>query len=248
MEGGSRTYGAAFPHGEAMILGIDSTTEHLHLALVTPHRHWAHKVQAKPGRTHSHVLLPEVEALLAQAEAQPSALTGVVACVGPGGFTALRIGVASAEGLALTGLPTWGFSAFELRAKALQCSGFRDTVWILLDGQRQEAFVQPWKDTPCQEGARCPLPQLQDYLGGQPWWAPQPFRTKVEAHLGPCPVHMADEDGATLLGLVALCRARSAQAPESPLRPFYLRETDAEVNFPQASTHLSPALRRGHAR
>jgi len=30
--------------------------------------------------------------------------------------------------------------------------------------------------------------------------------------------------------------------------PFYLRETDAEVNFPLAAAHLSEALRKGVAR
>ncbi|NTV73467.1 MAG: hypothetical protein HGA66_04595, partial [Holophaga sp.] len=52
----------------------------------------------------------------------------------------------------------------------------------------------------------------------------------------------------TLAGLAALCRDLPRTPAESPLAPFYLRETDAEVNFPQASAHLSEALRRGHAR
>ena len=42
---------------------------------------------------------------------------------------------------------------------------------------------------------------------------------------------------------------RVAQGPpESPLVPFYLRETDAEVNFPHAAAHLPEALRKGVAR
>ena len=49
-------------------------------------------------------------------------------------------------------------------------------------------------------------------------------------------------------GLVALARRVSQGAPENPLVPFYLRETDAEVNFPHAAAHLSEALRKGVAR
>ena len=56
------------------------------------------------------------------------------------------------------------------------------------------------------------------------------------------------EGEATLAGLAALCRELPLGPPETPLAPFYLRETDAEVNFPQASGHLSEALRRGQAR
>ena len=57
-----------------------------------------------------------------------------------------------------------------------------------------------------------------------------------------------DEGEATLAGLVALARRVSQGAPENPLVPFYLRETDAEVNFPHAAAHLSEALRKGMAR
>ena len=47
---------------------------------------------------------------------------------------------------------------------------------------------------------------------------------------------------------MALARRVSQGVPENPLVPFYLRETDAEVNFPHAAAHLSEALRKGMAR
>ena len=51
-----------------------------------------------------------------------------------------------------------------------------------------------------------------------------------------------------LAGLACLCRELPLGPPEVPLAPFYLRETDAEVHFPQASSHLSEAQSRGQAR
>lgn len=231
-----------------MILGIDSTTEQLHLALVASGRHWTRRMAMAPGFSHSNALLPAIGELLAEAGSTPGSLSGVATCVGPGGFTALRIGVATAEGLALTGLPTWGFSAFELRARALRESGVPGPVWILLDGQRQEAFVQKWGAEALTEGGRRPIVSLPDHLGEVPWWSPQAFRARLEPVLGACPIDVPDEGEATLRGLVALCRERAGTAPESPLVPFYLRETDAEVNFPEASAHLTPALRQGMAR
>ena len=234
-----------------MLLGLDTTTECLHLALVEPGeggRSWTRLLPGAPGRSHSGVLLPGLKELLAEAGAASRDLTGVVACVGPGGFTALRIGVATAEGLALTGLPTWGFSAFELRARALRLAGYRETVWIVLDGQRQEAFLQPWGDGPLEAAHKRPLAELPGIVGAEAWWAPAAFRERAAAHLPQAPLALADEGAATLAGLVAICRERSRQAPETPLAPFYLRETDAEVNFPEASRHLTEALRRGVAR
>jgi tRNA threonylcarbamoyladenosine biosynthesis protein TsaB len=231
-----------------VLLGLDTTTECLHLALVQPgpgERSWTRLVPGASGRSHSGVLLPGLEELLAEAGATPRDLTGVVACVGPGGFTALRIGVATAEGLALTGLPTWGFSAFQLRARALRLAGHRETVWILLDGQRQEAFLQCWGDGPLDAAHKRPLEGLAGTLGPAAWWAPAAFRERVAAHLPQPPLELADEGAATLAGLVELCRERALEPPETPLAPFYLRETDAEVNFPEASVHLTEALRRG---
>ena len=233
-----------------MILGLDTTTERLHLALAEPGpggRTWTRWVAGAPGRSHSGALLPALEELLAEAGLTPAGLTGVVACVGPGGFTALRIGVATAEGLALTGLPTWGFSAFELRARALRQAGVTGPVWIILDGQRQEVFLQLWEDGPLTPALKRPLAALGERVSGA-WWAPGSFRERVAPHLSRPAEVMEPEAEATLAGLAALCRELPLGPPEAPLVPFYLRETDAEVNFPEASAHLSEALRRGQAR
>ena len=238
---------------------MDTASERLHLALVDPADGggaWTRCVEAVPGRSHSVSLLPTLGELLQEAGAAPSALTGVVVCVGPGGFTALRIGVATAEGLALTGLPTWGFSAFELRARALRLAGFQEPAWIILDGQRQEAFLQLWAAGPLPQPLSQPqapatkqaLAELPALVGPDAWWAPLAYRERVSAHLGRPSLPLEAESAATLAGLVALCRERPLTPPEAPLAPFYLRETDAEVNFPEASRHLSEAQRKGQSR
>jgi len=231
-----------------MLLALDTTTEILHLALIQGERVFAQRVSAGVGRGHSERLLPTLNELMAEAGATPGDLLGVAACLGPGGFTSLRIGVATAEGLGLTGLPTWGFSAFELRAEALRQAGVPGPFWILLDGQRGEAFHQRWEGGPTTEAAKHPLGTLPERLDQEAWWAPEVFAPKVEALLPMGRIPLSDEGEATLAGLVALARRVSAGPPESPLVPFYLRETDAEVNFPHAAAHLSEALRRGVAR
>jgi tRNA threonylcarbamoyladenosine biosynthesis protein TsaB len=200
------------------------------------------------ARSQSAALLPSLNELMEEAGRTPRDLTGVVACVGPGGFTSLRIGVATAEGLALTGLPTWGFSAFELRAKALRVSGHHEPLWILLDGQRSEVFAQFWTGGPQGPACKHPLETLPQLLQGRAWWAPGEFAAKVEPYAGVAGISFAEEGQATLEGLVSLCRNLPSRPPEAPLVPFYLRETDAEINFPEASRHLPDALRQGHAR
>jgi tRNA threonylcarbamoyladenosine biosynthesis protein TsaB len=226
-----------------MLLGLDTTTEFLHLALVDGDGVWTRRELAGIGRSHSEVLVPSLDALLKGAGATPKSLSGVACCVGPGGFTSLRIGVATAEGLALTGLPTWGFTAFALRRAALREAGVAGHVTILLDGQRGEAFLQSWDGVePLAEARKAPLGDLG--VTG-PWWAPEAFAPKVAL---PERVTLPDEGEAMLKGLVALTRACAERASEAPLRPFYLRRTDAEVNFPEAAAHLPMALREGDHR
>ena len=89
---------------------------------------------------------------------------------------------------------------------------------------------------------------MAERIGAEPWWAPEAFLPKAEAVLTTPRIALDDEGAATLAGLVALARRVAQGPPEAPLVPFYLRETDAEVNFPLAAAHLSEALRRGVAR
>jgi len=231
-----------------MLLALDTTTEILHLALIQGDSVFARRVVSGVGRGHSERLIPTLNELMAEGGATPKDLSGVAACLGPGGFTSLRIGVATAEGFGLTGLPTWGFSAFALRAEALRQAGITGPVWILLDGQRGEAFHQRWEDGPTEPAAKHLLNTLPERLGAEPWWAPESFAPKVVALLPASQITLADEGAPTLAGLVALARRAAQGPPEAPLVPFYLRETDAEVNFPLAAANLPEALRKGVAR
>ncbi len=229
-----------------MLLGLDTTTEFLHLVLVDGARTFSRRVEVGVGRSHSLALMPTLDALFREAGAKPAELAGVACCVGPGGFTSLRIGVATAEGLALAGIPTWGFSAFELRARALAEAGHAGAAWIVLDGQRGEAFVQPWRaGVALGEAGKASLDRLADRLGIDGWWAPAGFAAKAAAVLQTPMLALEDEGAATLRGLAALVRDCAGREAERPLHPFYLRATDAEVNFPEAARHLHAGLRTG---
>ena len=124
----------------------------------------------------------------------------------------------------------------------------RGPFWILLDGQRSEAFHQRWEEGPTEPAAKHLLTALPERVSREAWWAPEAFAPKAEAVLPARRIRLEDEGAATLAGLVALARRVSQRSPEAPLVPFYLRETDAAVNFPLAAAHLSEALRKGVAR
>jgi len=232
----------------SMFLGIDTATEWVHLALVDEKLAWTQRVLTGPANSASQVLLPTVDELLQDARADRNDLDGIVICVGPGGFTSLRVGIATAEGLAILGLPTWGFSAFELRALALANQSRRRVACLVLDGQRSEGFLQPWdieNMRPIEPAVKVPMSELSLAVGGHDWWTPERFRAIAASHVSHPPIILEDEGGATLNALTELCRICPSRPPENPLLPFYLRETDAEVNFPAASAHLKDEHRRG---
>jgi len=237
-----------------MILGLDTATEWLNLAIVNQVGAWTKRVLTDKTNSASCVLLPAIDELLLEANASRKDIKGAVACIGPGGFTGLRVGVAAAEGLAVVGLDVWGFSAFELRARTLgiahKGTACAQNVNIVLDGQRREAFLQEWDifaPKPLGPATKIPLAQLHNQVKQGHWWTPDRFRPLAEEYIGHPPM-ATDEGASTLMALTELCRVCPNRPPENPLAPFYLRETDAEINFPDAAGHLREEHRKGIAR
>lgn len=107
------------------ILVIDTATTRAVIALgeadgtLLEQRGWV------AGYRHGEELLGRVEALLADHDQAPAALAGVVVGTGPGAFTGLRVGIATAKGLAhALGLPIAGVpTSWALLAAAAAATG-----------------------------------------------------------------------------------------------------------------------------
>ncbi|NLJ80868.1 MAG: tRNA (adenosine(37)-N6)-threonylcarbamoyltransferase complex dimerization subunit type 1 TsaB, partial [Firmicutes bacterium] len=82
-----------------IVLGIDTSTLTGGVALLRS-GHLLGESVLNIRTTHSERLLPALEKLLADAEVETGDLDGVAVVTGPGSFTGLRIGVATAKGLA----------------------------------------------------------------------------------------------------------------------------------------------------
>ena len=100
------------------IIAIDTATECLGLCLQAGDR--LTKLAIKVGFRHAETLVPWIAQLCTAAGLEPGNIDLVVVSIGPGSFTGLRIGIASALGIAegascaVTGVPTldamaWGF-------------------------------------------------------------------------------------------------------------------------------------------
>ena len=120
-------------------------------------------------RNHSVELLPAIERLLADVSESASDLTAVFVSVGPGMYTGLRVGVATAQGLArASGLPLVGIGRLELDAYP-HASFAGDVIAVHRAGRGDLAWAT-YRDGPWRELAPPHLTkpdELADSLGQQ---------------------------------------------------------------------------------
>jgi tRNA threonylcarbamoyladenosine biosynthesis protein TsaB len=80
------------------ILGIDTATPILALGIVDEEKVLS-EIRFNAGQTHAQLLLPSIEKILKDADLELEDLNGIALSIGPGSFTGLRIGLATAKGL-----------------------------------------------------------------------------------------------------------------------------------------------------
>ena len=91
-------------------------------------------------KTPTEWLLQSIEELLAKAELDKGSLDAIAVVRGPGSFTGLRVGLATAKGLSLaTGCPLLGISSLQCLAMQLPFAQF--PVCVMLDARKQEVYT-----------------------------------------------------------------------------------------------------------
>jgi tRNA threonylcarbamoyladenosine biosynthesis protein TsaB len=218
-----------------IVVGFDTATvdtaagawrdgEPLHEALLGP--------SGDGGPRHATALLEEVEAAAGAAGGWEQVDLLAVG-LGPGSFTGVRIGIATARGLgASLGLPLAGVCTLDAIARGLGESGAGPRLAVL-DARRGEVFAALY----AEDGARiweplvCRPEQLVERVAALP--APPRaagsgavrFRHEL-ARLG---VHMEDDtDPVHRVAARHVCAAAAASGGGGPLAPIYLRPPDAE--------------------
>jgi tRNA threonylcarbamoyl adenosine modification protein YeaZ len=113
-----------------LILAFDTATEVATSALVSDGEVLGERV------SRASTLLEDIDALLRQGGAHPSDLEALAVGIGPGSFTGVRVGLATARGLAVAlGMPVAGVST--LVALAAGAPG----AMPVIDARRREVFV-----------------------------------------------------------------------------------------------------------
>src|SRR5437764_8735069 len=126
------------------ILAFDTATTATTVALAHDERVLERRDDPPPGARPRHTsrLLPLIAELLEEAGWRWDELDRVAVGVGPGTFTGLRIGVATARALAQArGLELVGVSTPE----SLSLNSEADTICAVLDARRREVFAAAWR-------------------------------------------------------------------------------------------------------
>ena len=94
------------------------------------------------GLTHSRTLMPMVEAVLSSADLTAADVEAVAVAVGPGSFTGIRIGVATAKGLAFPAdLPCVAVSTLEAMAYRLSGLPLSGRVCAVMDARCKQVYT-----------------------------------------------------------------------------------------------------------
>lgn len=217
------------------ILGFDTATPETTVGLLTAGgEQFEARDELAPGERgrHAERVLVQSYELLADAKLTWTDLQVIAVGVGPGGYTGLRIGLATAHGLALAhdaelvGVGT-------LRALAEPVRGV--TAIAILDARRGELFAAAYLDdvevlSPC---VITPL-ELPDVLGDAARRGALAVGAGALAQrdlLSRIGIEVPSEDSPChhLCG-GAICRL-AARSPGGPATPLYLRRPDAERNL-----------------
>jgi tRNA threonylcarbamoyladenosine biosynthesis protein TsaB len=203
-----------------------------------------------PGEHPGHAtrLLPLADELLGRAGIGWSSLERIAVGVGPGTFTGLRVGVATARGLAQSlGIDLVGVSSLRALAEpVLGAEGGARRVLAVLDARRGEAFVAAYETTdrgPAELVAPVALaPEgLRSIVEpSERWEAIGDGAVRFRSDLESAGIEVApDSSPLHLLSAEAICalgaRAETV-AIERAIVPDYRRRPDAEIALERAGS------------
>lgn len=121
------------------VLVIDTATEVFGLGLLTGDGDWYETVR-KAGLKHAEIVMVAVDDALRAAGLSPGDLELIVCSRGPGSFTGLRIGMATAKGIAAgSGIPV--VSIPSLDAMAYRYRWFEGAVMPVIDARKNHVYT-----------------------------------------------------------------------------------------------------------
>lgn len=225
-----------------LILGIESATTQVGVA-IGGHEGVLASAHSARDRRHAETLAPQIEFVCAQARIELSEIGVVAVDIGPGLFTGLRVGLASAMAVAHgLGVPMIGVSSLDLGAFAAQHSD--KLIVTCYDARRGEVFTGWYRSVPggvqrvaepavaSPEELASELVATSDELLMVGDGALR-YRDRFDSISGVeiAEVGLAYPSARSLVELAHPRALREEFVSPSEIEPLYLRMPDAEINW-----------------
>jgi tRNA threonylcarbamoyladenosine biosynthesis protein TsaB len=212
------------------VLSFDTATEVLSLAALHGES-WA-SLAFRRGLQHSPALLPLVDTILGGLGMKAADIDLLVCSLGPGSFTGIRIGLATALGISRgRGIPVVGVSTLD--ALAFPWSGHEGDVFPVIDARKGKIYAARFRAGARQGGYMDVTPnELVRLVGAseRPLIAgPDAARVRdLLGDQGAAARTTQTVDPRSMLDIGVEKFAREGADP-SALRPLYLRKSEAEI-------------------
>lgn len=230
-----------------LVLGIETSTPRASVALVTQ-TEVVGSYEIGRGKSQDQVLMPAAKSLLADADVGWGQIGGIAVGLGPGLFTGLRVGVATAKALAQTlTVQIAGLASLDVLAHTVRYT--RRVICTAVDARRNEVFWAFYRSTPggvqrltdfrCAPAEHCaneieargePVLVVGNgpYIYGDAFPATHDIEIAGVAHATPTAIPLAE------LAVARLLREDSDRLTD--VRPLYIRKSDAEMMFEKTET------------
>lgn len=226
-----------------IVLGIDTSTTHSSVCVGAESGSIA-SASLSARQAHAEFLIPAIQFCLAQAQLEVSQIAGVAVGLGPGLYTGMRVGLATAQSFAhARGLPCVGFASLDMMAFGVRWVRPDRVVCPVIDARRGELFWAMYR--PAHGGVQ----RMTDFRVGPP----EKLAGEIEAladdmlcvgdgalaHRGLLEaagasvgsVGSAYPDARALVELALPRFLREETQRPDELRPVYLRKVDAKISW-----------------
>jgi len=210
------------------VLALHSATACCAVALWHDGAIVAHRDEAM-DRGQAEALVPMIEETMAAAAVKFADLDRLAVTIGPGTFTGLRIGLATARGLALAaGLPLVGVTTLDALAGAARAEDFTDSALLVaIETKRADLYVQRFADRTTAVSAPASIDpgDLADWVGGGAQVVIGDGAARAAAALDAAGIatRLSTAPGQPDARIVAaIGAARPVTAGDPPPRPLYL--------------------------
>lgn len=224
-----------------LVLGIETSTTRSSVCLATEQGLVAGAALGR-GQAHGEFLAPAIEFCLRRAGLDVGAVAGVAVSLGPGLFTGMRVGIATAQALAhARRLPVVGLASLDLLAFPARHA--RRLIASVLDARRRELFWAFYRSVPggvqrTTEFRVGPADKLAGEIEAVPddvlcigdgALANRQLLESTGAEVGSASMAYPTAHALVELSLPRFLREET-QRPED-LRPVYIRKADTRISW-----------------